>query len=75
MNISLNVSSENADTCCKAVGMETEGGMLHRSKVTLNHEEGLLNFKVDAVDLTALRASMNTYLRWIDMCINLIGDD
>lgn len=75
LEVSINIPSKKADVCCKAVDIETRGEMLRRSTVLLDHGNDSLLLKMQAEDLTALRASMNTYLRWIEMCLNLIDED
>jgi len=74
LEVDIHVPSEAAEVCCKAIEMETTSEALHRSKITLNHRGNLLNLRIKAQDLTALRGSMNTYLRWIGMCLNLTED-
>lgn len=75
LEVRINIPSSKADTCQKAVEIETAGEMLRRSKVDLDQEGDTLLLKMQAEDLTALRASMNTYLRWVDMCLNLIDEE
>lgn len=71
----IQVPSDVAEVCCKAIKMETKSDTLHRSEITLDHMKDSLNLRIKAKDLTALRASMNTYLRWIGMCSDLMGKD
>ena len=74
LHVDIHVPSEAAEVCCRAIEMETKSNALHRSKISLNHTRNLLSLRISANDLTALRGSMNTYLRWIGMCLNLTKD-
>ncbi|RLI91377.1 MAG: hypothetical protein DRO89_04065 [Candidatus Altiarchaeales archaeon] len=71
LDVDIHVPSEVAEVCCRAIEMETKSRAFHRSKITLSHKRNLLSLRIIAKDLTALRGSMNTYLRWIGMCLNL----
>ncbi|HDH41218.1 MAG TPA: hypothetical protein ENG12_02270 [Candidatus Altiarchaeales archaeon] len=74
LDVDIHVPSEVAEVCYRAIEMETKSRALHRSKITLSHTRNLLSLRIIAKDLTALRGSMNTYLRWIGMCLNLTKD-
>ncbi len=71
LEVTINVPSEVADVCCRSIEMETKSDALRRSEITLDRDGNFMNLKIRARDLTALRGSMNTYLRWIAMCLNL----
>ncbi|MCW4011094.1 MAG: KEOPS complex subunit Pcc1 [Candidatus Bathyarchaeota archaeon] len=43
-----------------------------RSRVSLNAEAQTLVLEVEAEDTVALRAALNTYLRWINSTINVL---
>jgi len=43
-----------------------------RSKVTLKVEGQVLILKVEAEDTVALRAALNSYLRWINSTLNVL---
>lgn len=75
LGVRINVPSEVADVCCRAIEMETKSNALHRSEITLDREGNFMNLRINAEDLTALRGSMNTYLGWISMCLNLTKED
>ena len=61
---------KQAKACLSAVEKEIESDGHVRSKVTLDYGEKLI-LKIEAVDLHALRAALNSYLRLIDMCLKL----
>jgi tRNA threonylcarbamoyladenosine modification (KEOPS) complex Pcc1 subunit len=69
--VRIKLPAEAAEVCCKAIEAETAADMVHRSVVTISHDNNTLTLEIEAEDLTALRASMNTYLRWADMCLTL----
>ena len=54
-----------------SLGPEAASSSVHRSKVCLSHEGEELTFTFEAEDTTALRASMNTYLRWLQLLNNI----
>ena len=68
----MNIPAKAADICAKAVQMEAQSEALMRSKVELSCEGDRLKMIVIAGDLSAMRAALNTYLRWISMCIGLV---
>jgi KEOPS complex subunit Pcc1 len=43
-----------------------------RSKATLKAEEQTLVLEIEADDTVALRAALNTYLRWINSALNVL---
>ncbi len=49
----------------KALEPETKTTPTHRSRVRIKEERRSLTLKFEAKDTTALRASVNSYLRWI----------
>ena len=66
---------ETAQVCCASVGLEAESEALSRSKVELSCEKDALVLHVSALDLGAMRAAVNTYLRWIIMCCDLTAQE
>jgi tRNA threonylcarbamoyladenosine modification (KEOPS) complex Pcc1 subunit len=73
--VTLELTEETAQTCMKAVGLEVEKDVHERSSVELKYGSGLLVLIIKSKDLTSMRAALNTYLRWIIMCSNLIGTE
>jgi tRNA threonylcarbamoyladenosine modification (KEOPS) complex Pcc1 subunit len=73
--VRIKLPAEAAEVCCKAIEAETAGDMLRRSVVTMSYQNNALTLEIEAEDLTALRASMNTYLRWADMCLTLTKEE
>ena len=73
--VTLELPKETAETCIKAIALEVENDVHERSKVDLKYGSGILVLLIKAKDLTSMRAALNTYLRWIIMCSNLIGKE
>jgi len=45
---------------------------LPRTKVILRYDEGKLIMEIFAEDISALRASLNSYLRWINTSLEIM---
>lgn len=64
--IHLETSSEKqVEAILKALLPETRKPATYRSKVSIKGEGRTLIMQVDAKDTSALRATLNSYLRWI----------
>ncbi|MFZ2455148.1 MAG: KEOPS complex subunit Pcc1 [Candidatus Altiarchaeia archaeon] len=74
LSVRLEVPAETAQVCCASVGLEAQSEALSRSKVELSCEKDALILNVSAQDLGAMRAAVNTYLRWIIMCCDLTNE-
>jgi len=70
--IDLQIPHERAYICQKALALETKSESLHRSEIKLEESKQGLRISINAKDLSAMRAAINTYLRWVIMCCNLI---
>lgn len=75
LSIRLKMPEQEALTCRDAVNMEAHSQSLSRSSVNLyySRSSGELVVDIKAEDLTALRAALNTYLRWVLMCSEVIS--
>lgn len=71
LSVRLSMPAEAARVCCESVGLEAKSEALSRSSVELSCADGCLLLHVTATDLGAMRAAVNTYLRWIAMCCDL----
>jgi len=69
--IRLNIPPHIAEICYKSIKIETKSEALSRSEVNLSYQKDSLGIEINSKDLTALRAALNTYLRWIIMCCEL----
>jgi KEOPS complex subunit Pcc1 len=57
-------SRQQLESVFKALKPETRTSLTERSKVKLTREGDSLNFIFEASDTSALRATINSYLRW-----------
>jgi tRNA threonylcarbamoyladenosine modification (KEOPS) complex Pcc1 subunit len=73
--LTLELSPGLAGICAKAVGMEALKDENSRSEVGISPEGNLLKIVVRARDLSAMRAAMNTYLRWINLCLVVLNNN
>ncbi|MFH1403012.1 MAG: KEOPS complex subunit Pcc1 [Candidatus Altiarchaeota archaeon] len=71
LRVLFEIPREDADVICESVGIEASSVKHERSNVRLHYEDGLV-LDVEAKDLHAMRAAVNTYLRWISMAQKLI---
>jgi len=60
-------SEKEAEIFLKSLKPETETLATPRSNVWIEQDGSLLIFHFEANDTTALRASLNSYLRWLHM--------
>lgn len=51
---------------------ETSHPASRRSEVTIRMEDRVLILEIEAYDTTALRASLNSYLRWINSILDVL---
>lgn len=70
LRINLEMPREEAEICRKSLAIEA--GEVRKSKIDLSTCREGLRIEVEAEDLSSLRAAINTYLRWITLCINLL---
>ncbi len=65
-------SEKQLATLIDALTPETHKQISMRSKVDVLRDEQLLVLRVEAQDTIALRAALNSYLRWINSTINIL---
>lgn len=71
--LNLKMPSENhASLIVKSLKPEITYQHVARSMVGLEKNGFFLVLKVEARDTTALRASLNTYLRWVDSTLRVL---
>jgi len=73
LNIKIEVPEKIGKSCKNALSIEAENNKMPRSNVLVKYNKNFLEIKITAKDLSALRAAMNTYLRWTIMCLKLIN--
>ena len=66
----LTVSSPYASHVAKAIGPEA-GREIPRTRAEVGHGEGSMTLVLDADDLSALRAALNSYIRWMSIAENM----
>jgi KEOPS complex subunit Pcc1 len=64
--------AKQIDILLSALSPEAMAPATRRSCVTLNRDGVCLRLTVEAEDTVALRATLNTYLRWINSALNVI---
>ena len=74
LEVTLKIPAHAAEICRRAVEIETQNEALLRSKVELSSDPQGLRMTVLASDLSSMRAALNTYLRWISMCVDLMDN-
>ena len=62
-------SKKNAEILFAALAPETRSGPSDRATTKLSMRDSVLVIEVEAEDLTALRAAMNSYIAWVSACI------
>jgi tRNA threonylcarbamoyladenosine modification (KEOPS) complex Pcc1 subunit len=65
-------SDKHLEMVIKALGPETEKLATKRSRSVLERENAFLALRVEASDTVALRAALNSYLRWINSVANVL---
>lgn len=72
--ISVNLPSQQIlDSLIKALTPEMKRQPYARSTATLSNEGKMLILTVEARDTTALRATLNAHLRWINAAMNVLS--
>jgi len=74
LTVRLETPKDKAQICCDAVGIEAKSEALTRSGVKLCCEGDELVIDIRAQDLSSMRAALNTYLRWVNMCCDLVEE-
>ncbi len=70
--ISINLpSSENAKSIFIALQPETTNALTDRSTISINREKNTIHFNIQAKDITAFRATLNSYLIWTRVLLSI----
>lgn len=64
-------SEKMVKTLFKALLPETEKPSTSRSKISIEGESKKLILQIEAKDTSALRAALNSYLRWVSLVRNI----
>ncbi|MFW9786301.1 MAG: KEOPS complex subunit Pcc1 [Candidatus Thorarchaeota archaeon] len=62
-------SKETAEILLAALKPETKSGPSDRATTNVSIRDTVLVIEVEAGDITALRAAMNSYISWVSACI------
>ena len=65
-------SKKQLEALVKALTPETQKQLGTRSKVTLSAEKMTFRLRVEAEDTVALRAALNSYLRWANSTLRVL---
>lgn len=65
-------SERHLEALIKALTPEVQKQIGTRSKVALSTEELTLIVNIEAEDTVALRAALNSYLRWVNSTLNVL---
>jgi len=65
-------SSKHFELVSRALEPEIRKTLTRRSRATLATEDGFLVLNVEARDTVALRAALNSYLRWINSITSVL---
>jgi tRNA threonylcarbamoyladenosine modification (KEOPS) complex Pcc1 subunit len=65
-------SKKIAEIILAALRPETKSGPSDRATTQVSLQDSVLIIEVEAGDITALRAAMNSYISWVSACIKSI---
>lgn len=65
-------SKKTAELLLAALSPETQSGPSDRATTSVSIRDSILVIEVEANDITALRAAMNSYLAWVSACLRTI---
>lgn len=71
LTISVKLDEKIARYVVKAIEIEVADGEETdaRTKITMEYKNNYLHFTIYASDLSSLRASLNSYVRWLNLAI------
>jgi tRNA threonylcarbamoyladenosine modification (KEOPS) complex Pcc1 subunit len=64
-------TSKNAESVFVSLQPETPTGFTDRSKISMKKREDSIQFDIDAKDITAFRATVNSYLIWMRALLSI----
>jgi KEOPS complex subunit Pcc1 len=67
----LRIESDHAEIICRAIGVEGKRS-IPRTEVMVECNGNLMILKIMASDINALRAAINSYMRWINLAIDIM---
>jgi len=73
-NVELIVGKDKGESLYLAMKPETETPSSDRSRTTISLKGDSLTLHIEATDTSALRAALNSYLRWVDGILRLLEE-
>lgn len=70
--VSIQLSFEVAAIVEESLNPEAEHPISQRSNVEVEAKEGKLVISMEASDVTAMRATFNSYIRWVGAIMNVV---
>ncbi|MHA1950555.1 MAG: KEOPS complex subunit Pcc1 [Candidatus Thorarchaeota archaeon] len=61
-------SKKTAELLLAALSPETRSGPSDRATTSISTRDNVLVINIEANDITALRAAMNSYIAWVSAC-------
>lgn len=71
-SVYIEVDKKLVKVLAESLQPEVESPSSSRSKVLLEPLDDRLELRISALDVTALRAAVNSYLRWVDSILCLL---
>jgi KEOPS complex subunit Pcc1 len=69
--VRLKLSKQQRQMILTSLKPEVSNSASHRSQTNLYTKKGLVILEIEAKDTTALRASLNSYLRWMSSILSV----
>ncbi|MGC8663369.1 MAG: KEOPS complex subunit Pcc1 [Thermoplasmata archaeon] len=69
--VEIRIDSENSEIIYEALKVEGERN-IPRTSITIEDGNKSLKITIDASDVNALRAAINSYMRWINLSMKLL---
>jgi tRNA threonylcarbamoyladenosine modification (KEOPS) complex Pcc1 subunit len=71
-DVEIEAPEESVNILLRALQPEAERPSSDRSSVSMEAEGRHLNLRIRASDISALRAALNSYLRWADAILDVL---
>lgn len=69
--LSIELSQELASKVIESMQVELSQEMA-RTEVSIDYRDNTLILTISTKDLSSMRAALNSYLRWLNLCINTL---
>lgn len=69
LTVNLSMPGNLSEICCRSIALENR--KLERSNTDISCTKDGLKIHITASDLSAMRAALNTYMRWVILCCEL----